>query len=465
MMNQRDGVQGKLVFVNLEQLMPAEHFLRDLERAIDFNFIYEKVQHLYSKQGRRSIDPVLIVKMLLLGYIYGIESERRLEQEVQLNIAYRWFLGIDLDDAVPDHSTFSQLRRRKFQGSSIFEDIFTHIVEQCIDQGFIDGKLLLTDSTHVKADVNDEQQIRLTVEDTPSNFLRRMDEEAKKDGIYPKERKPRPKKEKEILKNPTDMDAGFMKRIGKPLGFYYLSHQTCDSLHGLITDVHVTAGNELDATVHSERIRYQIDRFAFPTEGVCADAGYDFTEIHKDMLDRNIKTYIPKRVTRADQDSGFIYDMKTDSLICPNNEILHLSQYRKQSGCKRYTTKEAQCANCTLREQCISQKGKIKAVERAYFKYASELQHKNTDGTPAYYDAMRLRKIYCEGNFSHQKRNHNLRRMRMRGLGRAYEQCLLSACALNLKRMVKLIKYHLLQHEIPLYGYYLCQKSNLQLVF
>ena len=110
MMTCRDGVQQKMLCVTLESLMPQEHFLRQLDGLMDFSFIYQRVESLYSRRGRPSIDPVVVVKMLLLGYMYGIDSERRLEQEVRVNIAYRWFLGIDLDEPVPDHSTFSQLR-------------------------------------------------------------------------------------------------------------------------------------------------------------------------------------------------------------------------------------------------------------------------------------------------------------------------------------------------------------------
>jgi len=131
--------------------MPQKHFLRNVDSTLDFNFVYEKVGHLYSAVGRQPIDPVIIVKMLLIGYLYGIYSERRLMNEIQVNIAYRWFLGIDLDEAVPDHSTLSQLRRRKFNDSRLFEDIFDEITRKCVEIGLVTGATLLTDSTHVRA--------------------------------------------------------------------------------------------------------------------------------------------------------------------------------------------------------------------------------------------------------------------------------------------------------------------------
>ncbi|MGK5507382.1 transposase, partial [Brevibacillus formosus] len=127
--------QHQFMFLNLDDLVPENHFLRIVRNKIDFSFIYEKVQHLYSPVGRRSVDPVLLMKMILIGYLYGIPSERKLEQEIQVNLAYRWFLGLDLVDTVPDHSTLSQNRRRRFKESHIFQEIFDHIVSECIRTG------------------------------------------------------------------------------------------------------------------------------------------------------------------------------------------------------------------------------------------------------------------------------------------------------------------------------------------
>lgn len=446
MMNQNNCVQQKMMCVTMENLMPQGHFLRQLDRFIDFSFIYQRVEHMYSQTGRRSIDPVVIVKMLLLGYLYGINSERRLEKEIEVNIAYRWFLGIDLDEAVPDHSTLSQLRRRKFKGSTIFEEIFAEIVKQCIEYELVGGKLLLTDSTHVRANVRNDISERILVDIEPSAYLSRLNDEARRDGILCEENEDtKPAKQKEQLKSPTDPDAGFMKRPGKPLGFHYLSHQTCDGKHGIITDVCVTPGNATDASVHSERIKHQIDTFGFQPDAVCADAGYDSSEIHKDMLDKGIQTYIPQRAPSCGELTvfsihDFEYDEESDSLTCPNGCKLVFSTYRKKLGCKRYKSTAKQCNNCPIRENCISGTAKYKEVERTYHKSATDKQHR-ANGSPEYLAAMRLRKIWCEGNFSHQKANHNLARLRKRGLGNAYEHCLLSATALNLKRMVRLLNH------------------------
>ena len=145
-------MQLKLHMITIEDLMPQEHFLRKLEAVLDLSFIRRETAHLYSrKYGRPPIDPVVLVKYLLVGYLYGIPSERQIEQRIQTDVALRWYLGLDLFDAVPDHSTISQLRRRKPAFRKVFRRLFEEVVRQCIAAGLVSGRLISTDSTHVKA--------------------------------------------------------------------------------------------------------------------------------------------------------------------------------------------------------------------------------------------------------------------------------------------------------------------------
>lgn len=142
-------------FVSIEELVPQDHLLRKVEKYIDFTFIDEKVRPLYcADNGRPAIDPVVLFKMIFLGYFYGIRSERQLEREIQTNLAYRWFLGLGLTDKVPDHSTISWNRRTRFKDTGIFQDIFDEIVLQAIQHRMVGGRVLVSDSTHVKANAN-----------------------------------------------------------------------------------------------------------------------------------------------------------------------------------------------------------------------------------------------------------------------------------------------------------------------
>lgn len=443
MLNRNENRQMKMCFVTLEELMPQEHFLRDLDRCVDFNFIYDKVEALYSNTGRPSVDPVMLIKMMLIGYLYGIESERRLEQEVRVNIAYRWFLGIELDEPVPDHSTISQLRRRKFSGTTIFQDIFDEIVRKCMEEGLVTGKLLLTDSTHIRANARNDLREVIEVPDTPSEYMQKLDREAFEMGLI-KEPVVYPEKTKSVTKSITDPDSGLLNRPGKPNAFCYLNHQTTDAENGIITDVFVTPANVNDCSPHTERLEHQIDKFGFETESVCADAGYDNAEVYDAMLKRNIKTYIPRRqkpVVNCNYEEdfnpgNFQYDSNKNVYICPAGKELHYRSYLKQKGYKRYVAKKKDCMSCPYKEQCIGKSNNPRKIERNMHEEARREQAKN-NGTTEYYEAMRLRKIWCEGNFSHQKERHNLKRTFKRGIEKITEQCLLSACALNLKRLVK----------------------------
>ena len=271
MMDRNDDKQDRFVMATLETLMPKDHFLRDLDKYVDFSFIYDRVKHLYSRTGRRSIDPVVLVKMILLGFLYGIDSERKLEREVQVNIAYRWFLGIDLCQRVPDHSTISQTRKRKWSGTTIFEDIFSEIVQKCIDCGLVDGSLILTDTTHVKANASNQKRKTITVTISPREYVQKLNELCETEDAKfraktaPKGRQRRGKKVKidykvpktrDIVKSITDPNSGLLARPNKPTGFHYLNHQSICGKSGIITDVHVTAANAEDFEPYADRIKH-----------------------------------------------------------------------------------------------------------------------------------------------------------------------------------------------------------------
>ena len=166
--------QMAMLFVDIESLIPETHLLRKIERMVSFDFIYDLLAPYYPATGRPSVDPVSMFKMLLIGYLYGIKSERRLVEEVQLNIAYRWFCGFELDDTIPNHSTFSKTRTRKWQQSDLFQKAFYEIVKQCIDSGLIDGEAMAADGSYIPANVSRESWIVGTPEYLAMMRLRKI---------------------------------------------------------------------------------------------------------------------------------------------------------------------------------------------------------------------------------------------------------------------------------------------------
>ena len=177
MMTKRENQQIEMHLITIEDLVPMDHLLRKVNDIIDFSFIYNEVETMYChNNGRPSIDPVVLIKFLLVGFLYGINSERRISEEIQVNMAYRWFLGLDIMDKVPDHSTISQNRRRRFNGSDLFRNIFQKIVSICIEKGLADGKLVFTDSTHMKANASRKTEYIKQTEEVTNEYLKELDQ-------------------------------------------------------------------------------------------------------------------------------------------------------------------------------------------------------------------------------------------------------------------------------------------------
>ena len=176
MLKEPSPQQHELEMVSLESLVPDNHLLRNIDQYIDFEFIRDRVRHLYcSNNGRPALDPVVLFKMLFLGYLFGIRSERQLVREIQVNVAYRWFLRFNLTVKIPDASTLSQNRRRRFQDSRIYQEIFDEIVLQAMGYDLVGGEVLYTDSTHLKANANKHRFERQEVETTARDYLDALD--------------------------------------------------------------------------------------------------------------------------------------------------------------------------------------------------------------------------------------------------------------------------------------------------
>ncbi len=240
MFTRNDSSQSKSEFVCIEDLVPKDHLLRKVEKSVKFSFIYEKVKDLYSDKGRPGLDPVVLFKMMLIGYLYGIRSERQLERDIKVNVAYRWFLGLGLTDPVPDHSTISQNRRRRFTDSDVFREVFDEIVRQAIARGLVGGKYLFTDSTHLKASANRNRREIVEVEQAPRDYLEELEAAVNEERLAHDKKPLKPKEEipenRHIKRSLTDPDSGYMCRDRKGEGFYYLDHVTTDSRHNIITD-------------------------------------------------------------------------------------------------------------------------------------------------------------------------------------------------------------------------------------
>lgn len=442
MFNSPDRRQLKMEFVMIERLVPEDHLLRKIDKYIDFGFIREKVRPFYCPDnGRPSVDPVMLFKMLFIGYLYGIRSERQLFREVQVNIAYRWFLGLDLNDPVPHHTIISQNRIRRFNNTNIFQEIFDEVVLQAMKNGMIEGKELYSDSTHLKANANKNKFTVKEVKKSTLSYIdelnRAVEEDRGNHNKKPLKAKDQPDEIKETKVSTTDPESGYMVRDGKPQGFYYLDHVTVDGKFNMITDVYVTPGNVHDSIPYLSRLDRQSERFGFDVEAVALDAGYLTMAICHELEKRDIFAVIAHR--RFHSKKGYFhkwqykYDELHDSYLCPAKEKLTYKTTDRK-GYRIYHSDPNVCCNCQHLLKCTQSKDHTKVLTRHVWEDSKEWVSRNRLswwGKEIY----KKRKETIERSFADAKELHGLRYAHYRGRSKVLEQCLLTAAAQNIKKM------------------------------
>ncbi|MCM3763297.1 IS1182 family transposase [Alkalihalobacillus oceani] len=434
--------QIELEMVSIDQLVPEDHLLRKIDDTIDFSFIYDKVRPFYSEDnGRPPVDPVMLFKMMFIGYLYGIRSERQLEKEIQTNVAYRWFLGLGLLDSVPHHSTISFNRHKRFKDTTVFQDVFDEIVLLAVEHRMVGGRVLFTDSTHLKANANKRKFVKETVQVETQDYIKELDqaieEDRKAHGKKPLPKKDKEVEVKEVKVSTTDKDSGYMFREGKPEGFFYLDHRTTDLKFNIITDVHVTPGNVHDSRPYLERLDRQCQRFGFDLEAVGLDAGYLTVPICHGLEKRKIMGVIAHR--RFSPKKGlfpkwkYTYDVDSDTYTCPNAKTLTYSTTNRE-GYRQYHSNPETCKSCPLLSQCTAAKNHKKVITRHVWESSKETVRDNRlspEGKVIY----KKRKETIERSFADAKQLHGLRYCRLRGLKGANEQALMTAVAQNIKKI------------------------------
>jgi transposase len=443
MLNRPGFSQTQIEMVTLDQLVPKDHLLRKIEAAIDFSFIHDRVAGLYCPDnGRPPLDPTLMFKALFLGYLFGVRSERQLVREIEVNVAYRWFLRLGLTDAVFDASTLSQNRRRRFNDTSVAQDIFDAIVMQALERGFVEGRVLYTDSTHLKANANKNKYDLEIVAKSRADYWNALDEAIDADraahGKPPQKPKEREPEEKETKVSRTDPQSGYMVRDGKPKGFFYLDHRTVDGAFGIITDTFTTPANVHDSIVYLARLDRQKARFDLGVQAVGLDAGYATAGIAKGLEERGITGVVGYRNPTPPKPgmmrkSKFKYDAQADGYRCPQGQLLTYAT-TDRSGYRHYTSDPKRCASCPLLASCTSNAKAERTITRHVWQDARERSDANRL-TPWGKLVYKRRKETVERSFADAKQLFGHRYARFRGLVRVSIQCLLAAAAQNIKKI------------------------------
>jgi transposase len=415
MQTKREHKQGRLVLLPpVEQFVPSDHRLRRLHRVLDLGFVHEVVRDKYCQDnGRPSIDPEVVVRLFLLQAIEGIGQVRELLRQVQVNLAYRWFIGYELDEAIPDHSTLSKAMDRF--GDAIFNDLFVRSITQCQQSGLIEGKVLHVDATTIRADIDKHRVNEATSSDPDARF-----------GHFP----------------------------GGHIQPGYKQQTAVDDASRVIVGVAVVSADRQEGHSLASVVDAATEHVGRAPEVVCADAGYGSGENRWELEHRDIRLVSPPKevqpcgggqyFTVAD----FRYDEVQDIFVCPAQAVLRpmggvLGRPKQQ----RYAALRSVCGRCALKARCTKSSRRQLKVSLYY----GALDRLRADScTQSFQSLYRRRAPVIEGIFAEAKQWHGLRRAWRRGLCKMRIQCLLIAAVLNFKRLIA--------SGSPHYGYLLIVK-------
>jgi len=441
MMGERTVMQEALFYgFNLERHVPTDHMLRSIDRFVDLSGVRTHLEPYYSAMGRPSIDPELMIRMLLVGYCFGIRSERRLCDEVHLNLAYRWFCRLGLDSAVPDHSTFSKNRHGRFRDSDLLRQVFETVVARCMAEGLVGGEGFAVDASVIAADAHRQRGLAGTTDLSPTSnravkeYLAVLDDAAF-GGATPVEPK---------FISPTDPAARWTAASGGPAFYAYADNYLIDLKHAVILDVEATtAVRQAEVTAAKTMITRTADRFGTSPARLAADTGYGSAEMLAWLVnEQHIEPHIPVFDKSGRKDGTFSrdhfsYDETADVYICPGgNTLTTTGTLVNDEATLLYRASKHDCDACELKSRCCPN-SPARKVPRSIHEPARD-RARAIAKTDAYVTSRRERKK-VEMLFAHLKRILRLDRLRLRGPCGARDEFLLAATAQNLRKMAKLI--------------------------
>ena len=448
MMGQQVGGQERLFYnFNLETVVPPNHLLRGIDRCLDLDGLRQHLTDYYSAIGRPSVDPELMIRMLVVGYCYGIRSERRLCEEVHLNLAYRWFCRLGLEDAIPNHSTFSKNRHGRFRESGTFRWLFNEVVGACMTAGLVEGEGFAVDASIVAAEASSKRAMpgdEAYVWQNPAQcnravreYLAGLDEAALTETV--------PKRI-----SLSDPQSRWTAAPGGPAFFAYSTNYLIDVAHGVILDVEATPAHrtaEVDSTkLMIERVEATHD---LTPERLIGDTAYGTAAMLGWMVDeKGIEPHVPiwDKTERKDDtfsSKDFRWDAEAGEYHCPAGKVLRNNwrpfknprTHVTQADTILYRSSQSDCAACTMKAQCAPNTP-IRKIARSLYESARDVAR--TIRKTAQYQQSRCERKKVEMLFAHLKRILKLDRLRLRGLSGAQDEFTLAAIAQNLRRLAKL---------------------------
>lgn len=446
-----DKKRDQMQMFCMEDLIPEDHLLRLIDKAIDWNFIYDLVEDKYCHDnGRPSMDPVMLIKIPFIQYLYGIRSMRQTIKEIEVNVAYRWFLGLDMLDKVPHFSTFGKNYSRRFKDTDLFEQIFSHILEECYKFRLVDPTEVFVDATHVKARANGHKMRKRIAKQEALFYEDMLKKEINEDRAAHGKKPLKDKdddntpssgngssKEKEIKESTTDPDSGWFHKGEHKEVFVYAVETACDK-HSWILGYTISPGNLHDSRTF-KGLYDKISDIGINT--LIADAGYKTPAIAKHLLDDRIKPLFPYKSPMTKdgffKKSDFVYDEYYDYVICPNDQHLEYSTTNRD-GYREYKSNGHICKGCPYLSQCTNSQNHVKVFTRHiwedYMETCEDIRH-----TLGMKDLYKKRKETIERLFGTAKENHGFRYTQMYGKARMEMKVGMTFACLNLKKLARIL--------------------------
>ena len=442
MLERSEDKRYQVKFASLEGLVPEEHLLRKIEKAIDFTEVYGMVEHLYCEDnGRPAADPVVLVKMVMIQHLYGIKSLRQTVKEVDMNIAYRWFIGYDIDTPLPHFATLSYAFATRFP-SEVFEGIFAWILEAAVSRGFVNANEIFIDATHIKANANRKKQRKELARKTARVYDEQLREEIDADRLAHGKK---PLKDRDddddmgggqvVTISASDPESGLFHKGEHKVEFAYTAHAACDR-HNFVLGCEVTPGNVHDSTVF-DRVYDGVTQVFAEVGSVAVDAAYKTPWICKKVQEdgRNLSTPYKRPMSKRGffRSYEYVYDEYYDCVICPNNEVLPYARTTRD-GYREFKSDPSKCIHCPDLAKCTQSRSHQKVVTKhiweRYVDAADDFRH-----SPAGKESYSLRGQTIERVFADAKEKHGMRYTLMRGLDRVRNWTRLKFAAMNLKKL------------------------------
>jgi transposase len=444
MMGRRGQGQRHLFYeFQLDEVVPDDHLVRKVDAVLDLSWVHGELAPHYSQIGRPSIDPVLMIRMLIVGYVFAIRSERQLCREVQVNLAYRWFCELDQEDPIPDHSAFSRARNERFRDSDLFRSVFERVVESCIETGLVGGEGFAVDASLIEADANRQRSIPgkewLKGRDPQAasravkEYLATLDEAA-----FGAATEVEPK-----FVSPSDPAAQWTAAHKGPAFFAYADNYLIDVRCGVIMDVEASrAVRPAEVGAARTMLERTEQRFGLKPQRLAADSAYGLAPMLNWLVeDKQIAPYIPV-IDKSKREDGtfsreqFRYETGTDTYVCPAGKTLTTSGTLVKDGTTLlYRGSTRDCACCPMKARCCPNTPARK-VPRSIHERARDVA-RSLAGTAAFERSRHERKR-IEMRFAHLKRILRLGRLRLRGPRGTQDEFTLAAIAQNLRRLAKL---------------------------